>query len=90
MPVWIVSECSFGDFNSCAIRDGFLFANIITIIIFLKVIMVFFDFEVSISCEEPQAKRQKVATIKNEVSKNEVAYATLKEMLKGILSRGTR
>ena len=86
--VWIVPECSFGDFNSCAIRDGFLFANIITIIIFLKVIMVLLI--VSISCEEPQAKKQKVAIIKNEASKNEVTYATLKEMLKGILSMGTR
>ena len=44
-----------------------------------------FDFEVGISCEEPQAKRRKVQLEKEE-SKNEVTYATLKEMLisKGI------
>ena len=39
-----------------------------------------FDFEVGISCEEPQAKRWKVQLEKEE-SKNEVTYATLKEML---------
>ena len=41
---------------------------------------VTFDFEIGISSEEPQVKRRRVQ-LENEVSKNEITYAILKEML---------